>query len=101
MGMSGRASKTRGYRYEHELESYGRKWWPRFKRLGSQGQKDKNDFSGVPDWTFEAKNQATIRLSEWLREAKQGAVNAKKTWYAVLVKQRRKNVSHSYFVMNI
>lgn len=99
--MSGRASKAKGYRFEHDLEKFGREWFPRFKRLGSQGQKDKNDFSGVPDWTFEAKDRSPIRLSMWLREAKQGAANAKKKWYAVLVKQRGKNVAHSYFVMDI
>ncbi|MEV2279298.1 hypothetical protein AB0I72_27340 [Nocardiopsis sp. NPDC049922] len=99
--MSGRASKARGYRYEADLEKFGRSWFPRLKRLGSQGQNDKSDFSGVRDWALEAKDRSPIRLSEWLREAEREAANAGKPWYAVLVKQRGKNVSHSYFVMTI
>jgi hypothetical protein len=99
--MTGRASKAKGYKYERDLELYGRNWFPRLKRLGSQGQNDKSDFAGVADWALEAKDRSPIRLSEWLREAEREAQNANKTWYAVLVKQRGKNVSQSYFVMPI
>ena len=63
------------------------------------GAKDKGDVTGIPDWTFELKDLATINLSQMVNEAIIEAANAGSTWFAGIQKRRGKNVRDSYVVM--
>lgn len=65
------------------------------------GQNDKGDIRGVPGFVIECKNEASIDLPRYIREAKVEQHNAKAFFYAVVVKARRQSVDQSYVVMDL
>ena len=99
--MNPQASKRKGRDWESAvvaaLRSAG---WTRAERRRLAGSKDLGDvINGPEDWTLEAKNERSISLSQYMREAKAEAVNAGTKWYAAIVKARNKPTRDAYVVM--
>lgn len=100
-------NKARGTAWETACVRFGRRYWPKFDRLPLKGREDEGDLGHGPEnWAFECKDEGTISLPSFLREAEQEAANKGAFWFAALVKGRRSklqtgSVADSYFVMRL
>lgn len=65
------ASKAKGTYAETAVVNYLKDKWDRkyVERRTLSGQHDRGDIAGIPGVVIEVKNEKTIKLSEWLKEA--------------------------------
>lgn len=64
------ASKDKGTRAESALVTYLRvQGFTQVERRATSGAKDRGDIAGIPSVVIEAKDQASMKLAEWLKEA--------------------------------
>jgi hypothetical protein len=89
-------NKVKGYNWEAALAKY-----LGCSRIGGvNGANDQGDLHD-PDWVIEAKDEATIKLPEYMRELEREMGNAGKRWGVALVKNRRHSTGDGYAVMPI
>lgn len=87
-------NKAAGTRWETAVVNYLRSWWETIDRRPLAGRYDRGDIKGGPRWwTIECKNEATIRLPFYLRQAKVEATNNGDPWYVAIVRNRRGRLS--------
>jgi hypothetical protein len=61
-------AKAKGSGAERAVVTWLKQWYPYADRRLAGATLDKGDVSGIPGVTIEIKNQATMKLSEWLKE---------------------------------
>lgn len=95
-------NKAKGTTYESAIVAYLREsGYPYADRRVLSGRDDQGDIrlgDGV-SVTLEAKNQASIALSQFVDEAMAERKNAKVDFAAAVIKRRGKGVAESYAVM--
>jgi hypothetical protein len=98
--VSNRA-KEKGDRFEIAVRDFLREnGWPECERRAKQHAADRGDLILGPAWfTLDCKDHASIDLAGYMDQAAQEAVNARRPWFASIVKRRRKPVSEAYVVM--
>ncbi|MEO3857464.1 hypothetical protein [Acrocarpospora sp. B8E8] len=99
-----RKSKIAGYRWESDLAKYLSSVFRRVvERNGTRyGGKDRGDLSGVPYLVIEAKNEARIDLSGYMREVAAEMANHPDARFGVaVVKARGKPTGRAYAVMEL
>jgi Holliday junction resolvase len=90
-----RAEREKGARGEREVAAILREHrLPAVRTPNSGGLHIRGDLIGVPGWHFEVKRQETLRLPQWIRQARGDAENGDVPvvafrqsggeWYAVL-----------------
>jgi hypothetical protein len=100
-------AKRKGDTFERDVVGFFRDTgWPACSRRGSQWwTKDRYapDIGDIVDgpegWALQCKNHQSIDLASYLDDAAQQARNARKPWFAAIVKRRRRHVSEAYVVM--
>jgi hypothetical protein len=92
-------SKDKGTRFETAVVRFLGRWFPACERRALTGKHDKGDIAGVPGWTLELKNTASLDLAGALNEAKAEAANAGTRYYAAVFSRRMKPVEESYAVV--
>ena len=108
-------NKVKGTRWESEVVDYlAANGFPSIERRSLKGNKDQGDIANVADWVLECKNEKTIGLGGYMDEGATELTNAqdywralikttetppRPSWFAAIVKRRRKNVSAAYVVM--
>jgi hypothetical protein len=98
--MTPRANKAKGYKYEVDVCTYLRPFYPDARRYGNQfGRYDRGDVGGVPDWTLQLKDAEQDRWTEWFEAAEKQSVSHSTRWWVVLRKIRRRNIDLSVFAM--
>ncbi|QPI61766.1 hypothetical protein I1A49_16440 [Streptomyces malaysiensis subsp. malaysiensis] len=65
------------------------------------GNKDQGDLHGYPLHIIEAKNEKSIRLPEYVRQAEREAVNAGEPFGVAFVKRPRASTGDGYAVRSI
>lgn len=94
------ASRRKGTAFETAVVNHLREQGcAAVERRALAGKLDKGDIAGLPGWTLECKNHASIDLAGYMDEAKKEANNAGTDKYAAIVKRRGKGTSQSYVVM--
>lgn len=69
-------SKEKGTAWESTIVDFLRgAGWPYAERRATNGVNDRGDIAGLPGVVIEAKNEARMDLSGWLREAETERVN--------------------------
>ena len=93
----------RGAQWETDLALYYRaNGFPIAERRARTGINDRGDLTGISPLTVhEAKNEKTIHLPGYLREAEAERVNAGAALGIVLVKRRGASVAQGYWVVTI
>lgn len=61
-------AKAKGSGAERAVVAWLKKWFPYADRRLAGATLDKGDVSGIPGVTIEVKNQAAMKLSEWVAE---------------------------------
>jgi len=61
-------AKAKGSGAERAVVTWLKQWYPYADRRLAGATLDKVEVSGIPGVTIEIKNQATMKLSEWLKE---------------------------------
>lgn len=99
---SGRASKSKGYRGEAEFVEASTENGYKTQRNGNiHGQADQGDIAGISDWTVQVKNVATVKIPEFIKAAKEQAVNAGNRFYCVALKLRGKHMREGVILMPV
>ena len=99
--MNPTANKRKGAQWESDLvTALQENGWPRAERRRLAGTQDKGDvINGPEDWTLEAKNEKSMTLATYMKEAAAEAKNAGTRWYAAVVKRRNSSTLNGYVVM--
>jgi hypothetical protein len=81
-------AKAKGSGAERAVVAWLKQWYPYADRRLAGATLDKGDVSGIPGVTIEIKNQATMKLSEWLKEL---AVEMKNdgAWTGVVIHKKK------------
>lgn len=83
-------SKAKGTRWESQVVSYLRKWWPDIDRRPLSGRYDRGDITyGPRGWTIEAKNEQRITLARYMWQGRFEADNNNHRYFVVIIKNRR------------
>lgn len=70
------ASKAKGTAAETAVVNYLKTWdRPYVERRSLSGVNDRGDVAGIPGVVIEVKNEKTIQLSGWLKEAEAEMIN--------------------------
>lgn len=98
----GNAPRRRGATFESALVDYlrhvGFRAAHRLRTPG--GPQDRGDVGGIPRFTIEAKNQKSLDLAGWMRQAEAAADRNGHTRWAVVFKKRgTSDVAESYVLM--
>ena len=86
-------AKQKGTLAETAVADYLKTIWPAVERRAQSGKNDKGDIAGVPQTVIEVKNQATYKISEWLKETKIETINAKSKIGVLVIKPKGIGVS--------
>lgn len=86
-------AKQKGTLAETAVAEYLQTIWPTVERRVQSGANDKGDIAGVPNTVVEVKNQATYKISEWLRETETERQNAKADLGLLVIKPKGVGVS--------
>ncbi|MFF4478722.1 hypothetical protein ACFY1A_17130 [Streptomyces sp. NPDC001520] len=95
------ANKAKGTRYEGEIRDYLNDLGFTVRRVVQMGNKDQGDLHGYPLHIIEAKNEKSIRLPEYIRQAEREAVNASEPFGVAFVKRPRASTGDGYAVRSI
>lgn len=101
MVSNGRASKAKGYAGEREfVEAAIEAGFAGCGRNGSvYGSKDRGDVHGIPGWVVQIKNVATMKIPEYLKDAKEQAANAGVSLYCLAFKLKGKHMREGVIVL--
>lgn len=74
--------RQKGTSFETSLVPLLRRYYPDADRSPAKGSKDVGDFKlpGERRFILEAKNHASLRLAQWLKEAQEEAIHAALEW---------------------
>lgn len=93
-------NKAKGTRFERECADYLAPTIPGTDRVALHGGLDHGDVhSGA--FALQCRNLRSMDLAAAVDDAKKQAVNAKKPFYAAIVKRRGKGVARAYAVMDL
>lgn len=81
-------SKKKGTAFENCVLEGLRHIFPTAERTPAKGSGDIGDFLNTGDITIEAKAVKAWTPASWLKEAEREARNAKRPYYAVVIKRR-------------
>lgn len=95
------ANKAKGTRYEGEIRDFLNDCGFVVRRVVQMGSADQGDLHGYPLHIIEAKNEKTIRLPEYVRQAEREAVNAGEPFGVAFVKRPRAGTGDGYAVRSI
>ena len=93
-------NKARGTRWERECADFLALTVPGTDRVALHGGLDHGDVHAGA-WVLQCRNLKTLDLAGAVEDAKKQAVNAKKPYYAAVVKRRGKGVTRAYAVMEL
>lgn len=88
-------AKQKGTMAETAVAEYLKNTWPAVERRTLGGANDKGDIAGVPHSVVEVKNQATYKISEWLKETEQERRNAGVDYGILVIKPKGVGVSRT------
>ncbi|MEU7243371.1 hypothetical protein [Streptomyces sparsogenes] len=94
-------SKAKGTRYEGEIRDFLNSRGFNVRRVVQMGNKDQGDLHGYPLHVIEAKNEKSLRLPEYVRQAEREAVNAGVPFGVAFVKRQRASTGDGYAVRSI
>jgi hypothetical protein len=93
-------NKAKGTRYERECADFLALTIPGADRVALHGGLDHGDVHAGA-WALQCRNLKQLDLAGAVEDAKKQAVNAKKPFYAAILKRRGKGVTRSYAVMEL
>ena len=88
METMGNAAKAKGSGAERAVVAWLKQWFPYVDRRLAGATLDKGDISGIPGVTIEIKNQATMKLSEWVGELEVEMKNDR-AWTGVVIHKKK------------
>jgi len=91
-------SKAKGTRFETEVTTYLRQWFPGCERRALRGRLDGGDLAGLP-LTVECKNTRQIDLAGAVDEAEKAAANNGDAFFCAVIKRRLRPVGKAYAVL--
>lgn len=84
-------ASRKGSSYEREIVDYFRaNGFPQACRTKAGARLDRGDIANVPGWTLELKNQRSLKLGTWIKEAEVEAINNETRNYVVVHKRQGK-----------
>ena len=93
-------AKAKGSGAERAVVTWLKQWFPYADRRLAGAALDKGDVSGIPGVTIEVKNQAAMKLSEWVGELETEMKNDN-AWTGVVIhkKKGKTDVGEWYAIM--
>ena len=82
------SAKAKGSNAERAVVAWLKQWFPYVDRRLAGATLDKGDVSGIPGVTIEIKNQATMKLSEWVKELETEMSNDG-AWTGVVIHKKK------------
>lgn len=85
--------KQKGTLAETAIVNYLKGFFPKVERRTLNGQYDKGDIAGVPNFVLEVKNQKTYKIPEWMAETEAERINAGEPNAILIIKPNKIGVT--------
>lgn len=94
-------NKAKGTAWETAIVNFLREAGIVASRVVQHGRFDEGDIHVEGDYVIEAKNVQKIDLASFVEQAQSEALNAKRPFFAAVIKRRGKNASQGYVVTTL